>query len=40
MLVTPVAAVTASGDVPGALAVISVIVLSLTCTAMTYLLYY
>ena len=37
---TPFAVVTASRDVPGARAVIAVIVLGLACTVLTFLLYY
>jgi drug/metabolite transporter (DMT)-like permease len=40
VLVAPVAAITASPGVPGARAVIAVIVLGLACTAVTFLLYY
>jgi drug/metabolite transporter (DMT)-like permease len=40
VLVAPFAFITASGDAPGARAIIAVIVLGLACTAMTYLLYY
>jgi drug/metabolite transporter (DMT)-like permease len=40
VLVAPVAAITASGGIPGARAVISVLVLGLACTAVTFLLYY
>jgi drug/metabolite transporter (DMT)-like permease len=40
VLVAPFAFLTASGDAPGARAIIAVIVLGLACTAMTYLLYY
>jgi drug/metabolite transporter (DMT)-like permease len=40
VLVAPVAALTASRDVPGARAVIAVIALGLTCTAMTFMRYY
>jgi drug/metabolite transporter (DMT)-like permease len=38
--VTPFAVVTESRDVPGARAVIAVIVLGLACTVLTFLLYY
>jgi drug/metabolite transporter (DMT)-like permease len=40
VLLAPVAAITASPDVPGARAVIAVILLGLACTAVTFLLYY
>ena len=40
VLVAPFAYITASGDPPGARAIIAVIVLGLCCTALTYLLYY
>lgn len=40
VLVAPFAAITASGDAPGARAIIAVIVLGLLCTALTFLLYY
>lgn len=40
VLVAPVAVVTASRDVPGARAIMAVIVLGLACTAVTYMLYY
>jgi hypothetical protein len=38
--VAPVAVVTASRDVPGARAVVAVVVLGLACTAQTFMLYY
>jgi drug/metabolite transporter (DMT)-like permease len=40
VLVAPVAVITASRDVPGARAIIAVIVLGLACTAVTFMLYY
>lgn len=40
MLVAPFAAFAASGDPPGARAIIAVIVLGLFCTALTFMLYY
>src|SRR5215210_8450311 len=40
VLVAPFAAITASGDPPGARAIIAVIVLGLFCTALTFMLYY
>ena len=40
VLVAPVAAFTASRDVPGARAIIAVIILGLVCTAVTFMLYY
>jgi drug/metabolite transporter (DMT)-like permease len=40
VLVAPFAAITASGDAPGARAIIAVIILGLLCTALTFLLYY
>jgi drug/metabolite transporter (DMT)-like permease len=40
VLVAPFAAITASGDAPGARAIIAVILLGLLCTALTFLLYY
>jgi drug/metabolite transporter (DMT)-like permease len=40
VLVAPFAFITASGDAPGAHAIIAVIVLGLLCTAVTFMLYY
>src|ERR687893_1755381 len=40
VLVAPFAVITASGDAPGARAIIAVILLGLLCTALTFLLYY
>jgi drug/metabolite transporter (DMT)-like permease len=40
VLVAPFAAIPASGDAPGARAIIAVIILGLLCTALTFLLYY